>query len=375
MISALKRAYANFRGFDTERRAVPPMEGPLKPNTALDDAAIALTLPDADNLVATAGGLACSTGAELLTLELRADPTRATPGLAVAGRRTLAGPISAIASDGADALAIGLDGGGITVLGGKHDGRKITQADGTKLTCVTAIAFAGPDTLVVANGSDRAKSADWKRDLMAKGASGSVWRIGLASGTATRIGQGLAFPAGLAISGSDILVAEAWRHRVVAFAGPDAPPRALLEDLPAYPGRILPASGGGFWLSLFAPRNALVEFVLTEDTYRNEMMATIDPAYWIAPALRSGRSFLEPIQGGARKKLNMLKPWSPSWSYGLVARCDSRMHPLGSSHSRADGRVHGVTAIAERDGTLFVAARGSGVIVALKASRLAGGAA
>ena len=260
-------------------------------------------------------------------------------------------------------------------VGGKHDGRKITQADGTKLTWVTAIAFAGPDTLVVANGSDRAKSADWKRDLMAKGASGSVWRIGLASGTATRIGQGLAFPAGLAISGSDILVAEAWRHRVVAFAGPDAPPRALLEDLPAYPGRILPASGGGFWLSLFAPRNALVEFVLTEDTYRNEMMATIDPAYWIAPALRSGRSFLEPIQGGARKKLNMLKPWSPSWSYGLVARCDSRMHPLGSSHSRADGRVHGVTAIAERDGTLFVAARGSGVIVALKASRLAGGAA
>ena len=34
----------------------------------------------------------------------------------------------------------------------------------------------------------------------------------------------------------------------------------------------------------------------------------------IAPALATGKSFLEPIQGGARKKLNMLKPWSPTWS-------------------------------------------------------------
>ena len=84
---------------------------------------------------------------------------------------------------------------------------------------------------------------------------------------------------------------------------------------------------GGFWLALFAPRNQLVEFVLREDKYRRRMIDGVDPAYWIAPALASGESFLEPIQGGARKKLNRLKPWSPSWSYGLVARCDAAMRP------------------------------------------------
>jgi hypothetical protein len=374
MIGALKRAYANFRGFDIERRAVPPMEGPLKPNTALDDAAVALTLPDVDNLVAVQEGLVCSTGPELLTLELRADPSRSTPGLAIAGRRTMPGQISCIASDG-DALAIGLDGEGIAILGGKHDGRKIGEAGSARLNCATAAAFAGPDTLIVANGSDRVTAADWKRDLMAKGASGSVWRVDLGSGRAERIAAGLAFSSGLAVMpDGGIAVSEAWRHRVLAFDGSGPQPRVLLEDLPAYPGRIAPAPGGGFWLSLFAPRNALVEFVLTEDGYRNEMMANIDPAYWIAPSLVSGRSFLEPIQGGARKKLNMLKPWSPSWSYGLVAFCDGHMHPVASAHSRADGKVHGVTSLAERDGVLFAGAKGSGVIVALDAARMAGGA-
>jgi hypothetical protein len=375
MIRALKRAYANFRGFDIERRAVPPMEGPLKPNTALDDAPAALTLPDVDNIVAARDGLVCSTGAELLTLELRADPGRATPGLATAARRTLPGTISCIDANG-DALAIGLDGEGITILGGKHDGRRISEAGGARLNCPTAAAFAGPDALIVANGSERVSAAEWKHDLMAKGASGSVWRIDLGSGKAERIGSGLAFPAGFAVMpDGGLAVSEAWRHRVLAFHGSGAPPRVLLEDLPAYPGRIAPASGGGFWLSLFAPRNALVEFVLTEDGYRNEMMATIDPAYWTAPSLVSGRSFLEPIQGGARKKLNMLKPWSPSWSCGLVALCDGHMHPIASAHSRADGKVHGVTSLAERDGVLFAGAKGSGVIVALDAAGMAGGSA
>jgi hypothetical protein len=372
MISALKRAYANFRGFDIERRAVPPMEGPLKPNTALDDAAVALTLPEVDNLVAVPEGLACSAGSELLTLELRADPSRAAPGLAIAGRRSLGGAISCLAAD-KGALAVGVDGEGITILGGRHDGRTLRDAGGARLNCPTAAVFAGPDTLVVANGSAPAKAAEWKRDLMGRGGTGSVWRIDLASGRAERIAGDLSFPAGLAASGGDILVSEAWRHRVVAFGAAGAEGRILLDDLPAYPGRIAPAAAGGFWLSLFAPRNALVEFVLTEDAYRRAMMETIDPAYWIAPALASGRSYLEPIQGGARKKLNMLKPWSPSWSCGLVALCDGRMRPLASAHSRADGKVHGVTSVAERDGVLFAGARGSGVVVALDAAGMAGG--
>jgi hypothetical protein len=95
------------------------------------------------------------------------------------------------------------------------------------------------------------------------------------------------------------------------------------------------------------------------------MIEGVDPNYWIAPSLSSGGSFLEPIQGGARKKLNMLKPWSPSWSYGLLARCDPTMRPLRSFHSRADGATHEVTSCCELNGTLYIAAKGSGRIVAI----------
>ncbi len=177
----------------------------------------------------------------------------------------------------------------------------------------------------------------------------------------------LAFPTGLAYAAEGRLhVSEAWRHRVLAFeTGAASAPQAALSDLPAYPGRIAPARDGGFWLALFAPRNQLVEFVLREDTYRRRMIDTVDPNFWIAPALSSGASFLEPIQGGARKKLNMLKPWSPSWSYGLVARCGPTMQPLRSFHSRADGAIHGVTSCCEFNDTLYVAAKGAGRIVAI----------
>jgi hypothetical protein len=209
--------------------------------------------------------------------------------------------------------------------------------------------------------------ADWKRDLMNRGSSGSVWRFPLESGgKPALLARDLAFPYGLAAGpGGSLLVSEAWRHRVIAIDPAAAkPPRTVLLDLPAYPARIVP-DADGYWLALFAPRNQLVEFVLREEGYRRKMISGIDPAYWIAPALSSGVSFLEPIQGGARKKLNMLKPWSPSWSYGLVLRCDSAMRPTTSFHSRADGSIHGVTSLAEYADTLFVGAKGSGVVVAL----------
>ena len=40
MMEALKRLYAGFRGFDEAGSAVPMMDGPLKPNTALDEAPV-----------------------------------------------------------------------------------------------------------------------------------------------------------------------------------------------------------------------------------------------------------------------------------------------------------------------------------------------
>jgi len=359
MMEALKRLYANFRGFDEAGSTVPMMDGPLKPNTALDEGRVVLRRSGIDNLTATPAGLVCSEGAGLIRVRAAGDSLEA------AEERSFSSEISCLAADASGALAIGLDGQGIILQGGRHDGVEIKAVGGVPLGSPSAALFLDPDTLVVANGSAEHMMSDWKRDLMNRRATGSVWRIALGkSGEATPLARNLAFPYGLALgSNGSVLASESWRHRVVALESGKS--RAVLSDLPAYPARIAPAAGGGFWLALFAPRNQLIEFVLREEAYRRRMVSSIDPAYWIAPALSSGLSFLEPIQGGARKKLNMLKPWSPSWSYGLVVRCDAKMRPIASFHSRADGAIHGVTALVEIDGALLVDAKGSGAIVRL----------
>ena len=148
-------------------------------------------------------------------------------------------------------------------------------------------------------------------------------------------------------------------------------PEILYADIPGYPGR-LAASKDGHWLAVFAPRSQIVEFVLREPAYRSRMVAEVARPFWIAPKLRSGRSFYEPLQGGGVKHLGVLKPWAPTLSAGLCVGLDRNFQPRVSLHSRADGAVHGVTGVAEHDRHLFVAARGDGVVVGCPARAPAG---
>jgi hypothetical protein len=363
MIGALKRAYANFRGFDLTHSAVPPMEGPLRPNTKLDALPVSLALEAIDNLVRHGEDVMCSSGTRLFGLAR--DRNGAGSALVVTQTVDYPAEIFCLASDGDHALAIGLDGKGITIRGGAHDGKTIGSLGGEALICPTSAVFVDPDTLAVTSGSSRFRAADWKRDLMSHGRTGSVWTINLATLAAVRLVDGLSYPSGIALKqDGDFYVAEAWRHRILSVGVKRGDPAVVLEDLPAYPGRIVAAIGGGYWLALFAPRNPMVEFVLLEKEYRLRMMETIDPEFWIVPNLAPSKSYLQPIQGGARKMLNSLKPWSPSWSYGLVCHCDASMRPHSSLHSRADGRVHGITTVCERDGTLYIGAKGSGLVIA-----------
>lgn len=373
MIAAIKSAYANFRGFDTTRSAVPPMEGPLRPNRALDEAPVAIAIEGVDNLVATPDGLVCSSGTSLIFLKQttsleEADGAVEKPVLTISETQILPAAISALAADDTGALAICSDDGGVVILGGAHDGVNLNTVAGAPLNCPTALLFLDPDTLVVANGSSKVGPSQWKLDLMGKGHSGSVWKINLAAKhgqeNAERLAQDMAYPNGLALGANgDICVTEAWRHRIVALDTKRKNQSVVLEDLPAYPSRLVPAADGGFWLAMFAPRNPLVEFVLQETHFRKEMMDSIDPHFWIAPNMAPSTSFLQPIQGGARKMLNRLKPWSPTFSYGLLCYCDAQMQPRFGLHSRADGTVHGINSLCEVNGTLYAAAKGSGVIV------------
>src|SRR6202023_2379348 len=183
-------------------------------------------------------------------------------------------------------------------------------------------------------------------------------------GKVRTLAAGLNHAFGACASGDDVLVSESWKHRVIAIAA-DGSQRAVVDNLPVYPSRLSPAAGGGFWLTAFTARTQLVEFVLRENAYRRRMMAEIDPEYWILPKLKSGQSFLEPMQGAHIKTMGVVKPWAPPRSYGLVIRLSASGVPLYALHSRVDGVNHGIVAAVELNGALFALAKGPGRLLRL----------
>lgn len=360
MIGGLTRMLDNLLGRGEAAVTVPPLDGALRPNRALDEQGLRVPLADVDCLAVVGGRIVASAADTLYVME---EDGRLTV------RSSYKHEIACIASAGADALAVALSSGEIIMEGGAFDGRSYRTSPG--LNCITAVAVSGSD-IFVANGSATNTASDWARDLLERNTSGGIWRIDLESGSSSQMVDALAFPAGLAIQGQELVCAEAWRHRLVRIAvSAPSRPRTIISDLPGYPGRIASASDG-YWLAAFAPRSQLVEFVLREPAYRRRMMAEVPPQYWVAPKLRSGRSFYESLQGGGVKHLGLLKPWAPTMSAGLAIRLDREFRPVASLQSRADGATHGVTSVAESGGRVFVAARGDGVVVALEPAEAGG---
>jgi hypothetical protein len=351
MIAFLKRTLDDFFGRGEAAITVPPMDGPLKPNQALEEAERVLTAQGLDNLVAASTGTFYSSGPMLYKLsggEVKRFPSAITCLAAYGGT-----------------LAVGLESGGVILHGGPRDGKTIGEA---KLSCPTAVVFFDSDTLIVTNGSAQHRAGDWRRDLMSLGRSGSLWRLDLNRNDATRLMDGLAWPSGVAVvPNGSLYVSECWRHRLLKVrTDGSAKPETILHELPAYPGRIFPASKGGYWLTFLSVRNQLVDFVLREHAYRKRMITEVSERFWMAPGLSSNESFEEPLQGSGLKQMGILKPWAATRSYGLVARCDAGLQPVLSYHSRADGMIHGVTSVAEERGDLLVGAKGPGALVRLR---------
>jgi hypothetical protein len=345
--------------------SVPPMDGVFKPNNRLEEAESVVALPDIDNLAATPSGLVCSSGSKLLLIA--EDPEKFAPRQIAA----FDGPISFIAANPAGGLAVGVEGDGIHFgeIAGGWSRLKVNQP---VPNCAVAGAFSNEGTLFVCIGSSQLPASEWKRDLMTHGRSGAVMAVNVVDRSARTVVGGLAFPYGVASRDDGrLVVSESWTHRIVGIdPRTSARPGALLDNLPAYPSRLVRASDGGFWLALFAPRRQLTEMVLREDDYRKEMIATIQPFDWIGPELSVGGGADQPLQMGSVRQMGVLKPWAPSRSYGLVAKCDATMRPLATWHSRADGTRHGTTSVAEQGNQLFVASRGAGALLRSAANRL-----
>ena len=355
MSSPATRLKTLFLGNRDELLSIPIMDGALKPNNVLETASVFFEREGLEDLAVGPGGeLYAAAGSSIL--RLGADG-------AASEVARFERDITAITAFGDGRLAIGL-GAAVVIDAGRREAATINKTDGKPFQAINALAAKSDGSLLVADGSTTRPYAQWATDLMEKGRTGRILSIAPGSPKATVLETGLEYAYGvLEDAKGRIFASETWRHQIARVGAKGGAP--ALANLAGYPARMTRAAGNGFWLCVFGARTQLVEFVLCENDYRREMMRTVDPRYWVAPALRSGADFLEPLQGGGVKQMGILKPWAPPRSYGLVIRIGDDLNPKFSLHSRVGGRNHGIVAAAERGDDLFVLSKGAGRILRL----------
>ena len=349
MISALKGFTDRLLGRGDATITVPSFDGALKPNQILETAETVGKFDAAEDIATDGNAIYIADGSTIRRFD--------TAGITEVRRFDRA--ITALCCMPDGGIAVAFDGREVKVFATPSTSTASATFTDPAMNAVNALSPGRNGILLATDGSSAHPAGQWVHDLMDRGHTGRILALDLASGRVRITAQGLHYAFGACTAGDAVFVSESWRHRVVAIA-PDGGQRAVLDNLPVYPSRLSLASGGGFWLTAFTARTQLVEFVLRENAYRRRMMAEIDQQYWIAPKLRSGQSFLEPMQGAHLKTMGVVKPWAPPRSYGLVIRLNESGVPMFAVHSRVDGVNHGIVSAVEMDQVLFVLAKGPG---------------
>jgi hypothetical protein len=349
---------------DGAQNAIPPLDGAFSPNDRLDGAEpIGERLPGLDDVVvASDGAVYVSAGRQVLKLS---------------GDRLATRDVVAVFEDDAGGLAIHPDGRLLVCVAGrglaainpaKPAPRWLYTVDGLGLAGLISVTAAPDGRIFAVEGSAGRRPEAWRHDLMEKRSNGRLIACGPALNQPRVLLRDLPYPYGVAIGrdGNSLFLTESWAHRLSRFAltGDGIAQRETIAgNLPGYPARIHRDAQGGFFLGLFARRTHLIEFVLKEDDFREDMIATVAPDYWIAPAFAGGSNCLEPMQIGSVKALGIQKPWAPPRSYGLLAHLDGEGEATDSLHSRAGGRFHGVTGARDTQYGIVIAVRGAGQLV------------
>jgi Strictosidine synthase len=348
---------------DAEQHAIPSMDGALSPNDALDQCRpVGEALPGADDVAeAPDGALYVSAGPRVLRLSGPGYEQRAL----VAEFPAAAGGI-AVHPDGR--LLVSVAGHGLAAI--DRDGRQrwLREVEGQPLRCLTSVAVAPDGAIFLSEGSRDTLPDDWCRDLLEKRRSGRLIAAAPGLDRAQVLLRDLPYAYGVALSPDArfLWFSESWSHRIcrVPLMGDGVGVvTAVIPNLPGYPARLGPAADGGLWLAVFALRTHLMEFVLREDDFRNEMMRSIAPDHWVGPALATTGDALEPMQSGGIKALGIQKPWAPPRSYGLALCLDAEGEIVESLHSRVGGRYHGITAARETAQGLVILSKGAGRVL------------
>ncbi|KFZ77060.1 hypothetical protein ED92_38875 [Amycolatopsis sp. MJM2582] len=329
------------------RRGVPPMDTGLRPNLRLDEATELLPSgefePD-DVVVTGSGDVVFSSGNLILALR-GGDVVRVAD---VGGR------VAALAVRGDEILAA-VDGVGIVSAATSEE----VCAAAPVTSCVTDLSVAPDGSLLATVGSTTEQ--EWARALVSGDRSGAIVRV---DGTCTEVAaEGLAWPSGIEATDEEVLVSLSLEHRVETRS-PDAlgrPGKALIANLPVYPGRI-----SGRWFAAPYIRNRVTEMLLDEPEVLAEMTGTISPEEWFVPRLRGGSPFTETMQMGQLRVLGVVKSWAPARSCGLVFRVDGAGRVAESAHARVDSARHGVTGVAVRDDGVLAATRGYGNLLEVR---------
>jgi len=356
MFEQLKTKVNQFYGRGSSSIFVPPMDGRLRPNDTLDNSEVYARISNIDNMVSDERIIYASSLNLLLKI---------TDGIAET-LQTFKYEITAITIGNGGMLVLGLDNKKVVF----YSLVKNVILDEIEISCVTGLLFWDADNLLIASGSKEFLATEWRSDLLNLGSTGSIWLYNVRKKSKIEILSKLKWPIGLCKSEERLVFTEAWKHSVssidftINFLENVHCKTDLLMRLPGYPGRIIQDENDHFWLCMFAPRNQLIEFVLTEKSYRSKMISQVDPKFWIAPTFRSGTDFREPLQGGGVKMMGVLKPWAPVFSYGLIIKLDRDFQPLLSMHSRANGHAHGITsAVCPVGREILVSSRGNDKIL------------
>lgn len=339
----------------SKRTPAPTMtlEGLLGPNGRLDQAERVL-VDNPDALCVTRDGhLLFSSGTRIMSL----DKWGSEPAVWA----TLDARITALCSSAGGLIGVGLAGGRLVVL--DQSGASVAgwHLAAGQLASVVDCAFRTEDELLLVDcgyGADVNVLAQGSWDDDARGRLVSL----RSSGETTVIGVGLHCPMGVCLDdGGKVLIALLERAAIVDGAG-----NVRQSGYPGYLGRLRRTSSG-FALACLSRRDPLIEFLKSEPDFVAQMKTNITPNQWIAPRANPEFSHDFPIELGATRLFGEVKPWAPSFSYGLLIELDATLMPVGSSQSRANGSRHAICDVVEWAGSLVTVSKASGEILKLGA--------
>jgi hypothetical protein len=328
-----------------------PLEGILGPNSLLDEApSLSIEKPEA-LAIAADGPLLISTGSSVLSLEAWGrEPQRL---LSFSHR------VTALTASPQGQVAVGVETGEVHIYDQGRDQPVWTlpasPGNGPAVDCM----FLGKDELAVVRSGYASVREALAMSPWETARTGTVTGHSR-SGIGRIIAGGLSCPTGLCCDeGGELMITEMDAARIIDPSG-----RIRGTGFPAYLGRIR-KTPQGYLLACLSRRDPLIEFLRTEQDFVADMKKNIDPRHWISPRTTPEFSHDFPIELGATRLFGEIKPWAPSFSYGLLITLDKDLMPGGSAQSRANGRRHAISDAVVWNGDVITVSQASGEILNL----------